>query len=485
MNFNWNYNNLMGIPADHSAAAAARQSKALAALYDDSGRLWLALGHSLVERGFLSQSLLCFQSALACDPELDGVQAIRGFVLFRLGRYEEAMSAYMTALAEQADDADVWLNLGVLFQACGHLEEALSCFVTALFHKPGSAMCWSNRAKAERALGDFAAAAKSFACALKLAPNDAVLRVDLALSLLSIGDFANGWRAYDTRFQLANKPGELAGRWPLWAGEPVDGKRILIVTEQGLGDIFQFVRYVERLQALGAEVTLRVSSRMIPVLRGMLSPCELVSELEPDTTFDFETALMSLPYRLTPTSVLTPDPLRYIAADPDRAASWAKRLASTDDTFRVGIAWQGNPFYQEDRKRSFALSEFAAVAEVPHVRLVSLQQQYGVEQLADCAFAVEQIEGTPDRDGAFVDTAAIIDSLDLVITSDSAIAHLAGALGKTVWLALPFVPDWRWGVSGETTDWYPTMRLFRQTRDGDWASVFAEIASALEALVTD
>jgi tetratricopeptide (TPR) repeat protein len=449
-------------------------------LYEESGKLWVLLGHALIARGYLSQSLLCFQSALACEPELIGVHAIRGFVLLKLDRHEEAMAAYMAALAQQPQDADIWLNLGVIYQIAGYVEEALSCFETALLQRPGFVAAWKNRAKAQCALGDFAGARVSFTAATMLSPDSQMLRLDRAICLMMLGQYEEGWAAYDARLHIGAEPRILTDRWPIWQGEAVAGRSVLVLGEQGIGDIFQFVRHIRDLAALGAVVTLQVAERLIPVLEGLDADCVVIAELQPDAHFDFEIPLMSLPHRLSLAGVSPPVPARYLSTSPARLDYWQRRLELGEKSLRVGITWQGNPDFADDARRSVPLAAFGALADVPGVRLISLQGHAEAGQLDTSDLPIERLGDDVDRDGAFVDTAAILDTIDLLITSDTAIAHLAGALGRPVWLALRHVPDWRWGMIGETTPWYPTMRLFRQSRDGDWDGVFAAIRLALQ-----
>ena len=439
---------------------------------------WLDLGRSMAARGRLQQALLCFEAAQESDPQSAEPLAERGLVLFKLNRPAEAMAAYTAALTLAPDHSDTWLNLGVLYQVHGHFDEARSCFETVLARRPRFVIGWSNLAKMHRALGDIEAALTCFREALRWAPDDPTIALDCAMCQLMLGDFVGGWQGYEARFQINAEPKILPGRFPLWRGEPLDGRRLLVMTEQGFGDTFQFVRFVAALAGLGAAVTLRAPVRLLPVLSGLSVSCRLVDDIGAEERFDFEAPLMSLPLFLMPEAIMPPDPPRYLGSEAARAARWASRLTDAAASLKIGIAWQGNPAFVDDINRSVPLSAFAGLAALPGVRLISLQVAVGLQQLQEAGVAVEQL-GAIDVDGAFIDTAAIIDGLDLVITSDTAVAHLAGALGRPVWLALAKVPDWRWGMAGDTTPWYPAMRLFRQTDAGDWNAVFARIGAAL------
>ncbi len=464
--------------------ACVSDSRAEAPRSDHTAATWLALGQSLAASRRFDDALVAFAAAANADDTYPGLHAARAVVLFQLGHANEALADYMAALQLDPGDADTWLNLGVLYQASGYFAEALSCFETALTQRPRFIAAWSNRAKAQRQLGDAVGARASFAEAHRLDPDNAMTRSDLAMTDLMLGEWNVGWAGYEARLAVNAEPRILTSRWPVWRGEALDGKRIVVLSEQGLGDIFQFARFIRDLQMRGANVTLRLPETMLPVMAGLAADVRLVHDLESDAQFDFEIAMMSLPHRLSPDAIVSPDPLRYLAPDPVRVAKWRDRLGTGMRGVNIGIGWQGNPAFIDDARRSIPLDAFAAIAERQGIRLVSLQKHAGAEQLAEVAFPVERVPDDIDADGAFVDTAAIIDCLDLVITSDTALAHLAGALGHPVWLALPFVPDWRWGTAGETTPWYPTMRLFRQRTDGDWGGVFARMCGALEGLIS-
>jgi tetratricopeptide (TPR) repeat protein len=452
---------------------------------DESAAIWLALGQSLVGRGLLEQALLCFKAAIACDAGHAAAFAARAVALFQLGRHDEAMADYMAALALEPANADVWINLGVLYQKADCADEAMSCFETALLHRPSSADAWANRGRTQFASGDLDGALQSFSAALVYRPGDGRLHFDRAVVLLAKGEWAAGWQAYDARLKLNIEPRILTRCFPLWQGEPLEGKRVLALSEQGIGDVFQFVRFVRQLSELGAVVTLHVQSHLLAVLQGLCADCTVIDHFEADARFDFEIPLMSLPGRLArDASVLAPFEA-YLSADNGRCAYWdriSRDLAP--NARRIGICWQGNPGYSGDRRRSVPLAAFRPISALDGVRLISLQKHIGIDQMAASDIGVIDLGPEVDGDGAFLDTAAIIAGLDLVITSDTAVAHLAGAMGRPVWLMLADVPDWRWGTTGKTTPWYPTIRLFRQTTPGDWDSVISAVVEALRADVS-
>jgi len=268
---------------------------------------------------------------------------------------------------------------------------------------------------------------------------------------------------------------------PLWDGAPLAGRRLLLRAEQGLGDTIQFARYA-RAAARSGPVALECPAALARLL-SQSGLCEAVVARGEDVAFDVEAALMSAPFLLDPGLECAGGMVPYLSAEPDRVCRWARRLDAARG-LKVGVCWQGNPAYRADRVRSIPLARFLPLAGIPGVTLVSLQKGPGADQLAGLPsdsgimdFGAALDEGSD----AFVDTAAVMANLDLVVTSDTAAAHLAGALGIETWLALAFAPDWRWGRAGETTPWYPAMRLFRQGAPGDWDGVFAKIARELAA----
>lgn len=446
---------------------------------ETSAAVWVALGQTLVQQKHVEQSLLCYKAAIACDARNASAYAARGLSYFQLARYDEAMDDYISALQIDPANAGTWTNLGVLYQTVDCLDEAISCFETALLHDAHAPEAWANLGRSQFANGDFGAAVMSFSAAITLKPGDARLHFDRSVVMLASGEWREGWQAYEARLKLSVEPQVLTQCFPLWQGESLAGKRVLALTEQGIGDVFQFVRFVRHLSALGAEVTLHVQSHLKPVLGGLLIDCRVIDHFDPEMQFDYEVPVMSLPLRLGGIEVLSRFSA-YVAADDARIARWDARLQTDAGTRRrVGIAWQGNPSYAGDARRSLPLTAFKPLADLEDIALIALQKHVGLDQIATAGVPLVALGPHVDVDGAFVDTAAIIASLDLVITSDSAVAHLAGAMGKPVWLLLGNVPDWRWGRVGTSTPWYPTMRLFRQTVPGDWASVMADVKNAL------
>jgi hypothetical protein len=322
-----------------------------------------------------------------------------------------------------------------------------------------------------------------FQKAARLDPQAVEPRYQAALARLALGDFANGWREFEWRLKRG-APARRTFDLPTWNGAELSGHRVLIHSEQVLGDTLQFIRYVPLASARGAEPILDVPPRLITLLRES-GFTNLIAPDEPPPECHLQAPLLSLPGLLGTVLETIPAQIPYLSAGPELVAEWHDKLVSIDG-FKIGIAWQGDAAHPRDRFRSIPLADFELLARVAGVRLISLQMKDGLDQLANLAgrFEVNDFGDKLDTAaGAFMDTAAIMKNLDLVVTADTAAAHLAGALGARVWVALSTAADWRWLRERDDSPWYPTMRLFRQTATGDWVDVFRRMAAAVEPLV--
>jgi hypothetical protein len=314
--------------------------------------------------------------------------------------------------------------------------------------------------------------------ALRIKPDFIDAHWSLALNLLLLGDFERGWPEYEWL-----SPQTLLQ--PVWDGGSLKGRSILIYGEGGLGDQIQFVRYAPVVKRYGGTVIVSCRKPLLPLLASCPGIDELVATGSALPAFDVQAPLMSLPWILKTSLSTVPADIPYLFADPRLQDKWQRRLRRYPG-FQIGIAWQGNPEFLKDCPRSIPFVHFAPLAGLAGVRLLSLQKGAGIEQLEAAAmqFPVTVLgSGLDKRGGAFMDTAAVMKNLDLVITSDTAIAHVAGALGVPVWVALSHGAEWRWLLEREDSPWYPSMRLFRQTRPGDWEGVFARMAQELSKRV--
>jgi tetratricopeptide (TPR) repeat protein len=431
----------------------------------------------------LDEALASYEAALALQPNLLATLNNRGNLLRALGRPEAALASLDQAVKLRPDDPRTLTNRGAAYKAMMRYDAALADYDQALAIDPRRPETLSNRGVALEALGRFDEALASYDQALEIQPDHMEAVRNRGLLQLLTGAWREGWACCESRRRLATwVPRDFPGP-ELERLENARGARVLVYAEQGLGDTIQFARFARRLVAAGASVTLEVQAPLVELMSG-LRDVAVVSRADPTPAFDFHAPLMSLPRLMD----LQPEGLDaevpYLAADPARTIDWAARLAG--DGFRVGVAWQGNPKGEIDLGRSIPLAAFSGLGAVSGPRLISLQRGFGSEQLEALpdGLVVEALgEAFDAGDQAFLDTAAVMANLDLVVTSDTAIAHLAGALGRPVWVVLKSVPDWRWGLEGEVSPWYPTARLFRQSARGDWGGVFEQVAAALEAEV--
>jgi tetratricopeptide (TPR) repeat protein len=426
-----------------------------------------------------------YENAIALRPDFPEALNNLGNVSRVLCRYDEALAAYDRAIALVPDYAGALTNRGNVLRDMHRYAEALESHERALALEPGLAEIYNNRGSVYRDISRFDDAMRDYRDALSLAPGHIEARWSLGLTQLLLGDWEQGWENYELRFgkryNASRRPDNPA---PEWLGEPLAGRRILLYGEQGNGDVIQFVRYAAALEAQGAEVTVLTHRRLHRLLSSVGATVKFASAVTPEQPFDFQIALMSIPRILTlrPGNVVARTP--YLAADPRRVDIWRARLGGHG--FKVGLCWQGNPAGSIDNGRSLPLREFAPLATIDRVRLVSLQKNHGVEQIDKRpAGMILETPGHDFDDGAdaFVDTAAMMANLDLVVTSDTSIAHLAGALGRPVWIVLKHVPDWRWLLGRADSPWYPNARLFRQHAVDDWASAVRDVAAALGARV--
>jgi tetratricopeptide (TPR) repeat protein len=456
-----------------------------------------------------------FDNAIALKPDFAEAFNNRGNVLFELKRFEEALANYDRAIALKPDNADAFNNRGNALKDLKRFEEALASYERATKLKPDYAQAFYNRGtilfelkRIEDSLADLNKAIKldpkhaeafyNRASALKELKRieEAITDLDQAISLkpdypdalwnralcrLLLGRYQEGWTEYEWRWQTAHM---MTQRRPFrqrqWSGKSdISGKTILLHTEQGYGDTIMVARYISRVAAMGARVMLDVPMAVVPLLAQVAGVTEVVSKGQMLPSFDIHCPMMSLPAAFATTLETIPAEVPYLSVPSVHAEKWAQRLAKTGVP-RVGISWSGNPKHMYDAERSIDLRRLLPLLSRKDVQFVSLQKELR-EGDADILRANSQIVQFGDAVDSFADTAAIISSLDLVISCDTSVAHLAGALGKPVWILLQFVPDWRWLLDRDDSPWYPTARLFRQSERNGWDPVLSSVERALNS----
>ena len=439
------------------------------------------LGLALLEQGRAAEAEAELARAVRLQPGNPAALNSHGMALAELNRVGEAHEALSRAASLAPGSAWIRNNLGSVLHDLGRGEDALQVLDDALRLQPGYPEAHANRGMVLQDLARFDEARADFDAAIALRPGypEALKRRAMLRLLL---DDAGGWADYDAAMQgFRRARGADPAGIPYWRGEPLQGRRVLLHEGSGIGDTLQFFRFVPALAARGARLVFSGPPSLFALLRSSGAPVEFAAPGESGPC-DFQCDLWSLPGLLGAAGAAGAAPVPYLAPDPEAVVHWKAWLG--EGGFNIGVCWQGNPARKIDLGRSVPLAAFAPLAAIPGVRLVSLQRKVGLEQLHSLPPGMAVRDPGPGFDAgadAFRDTAALMDSLDLVVSSDTAVAHLAGALGRPVWVALKHVPEWRWGLGRDDTPWYPTMRLFRQPRRGDWAGVFAAMAERLRA----
>ena len=455
--------------ADHAATLLAR---AVEARPSHAGAR-LALARARLDAGQKGGALDAATTALALDPSQAEAHFLLGTALSALGRTEEAIASLLQAVARQPRHAAAHLNLGNAWADLDRFEEAERFCRAAIALDPALAEAHASLGFILTSSSRLAEAVAACDAAIALRPDFAEAHWNRAVACLLAGDFAAGfagceWRKRHRRFHgsLPDLPG------PSWMGEDLTGRTILVRAEQGLGDTIQLSRYLPCLAALGARVRLVCDARLIPLLRTLPGAVEIAAREAPLPPHDLWVDQMSLPRLFATTSETVPAPPGYLQADPAWAAAWR---ATLPDGPRIGLVWAGNPAHANDRRRSLPPGTLAPLLEIPGLHFVSLQLGPRAAETADMPGVIDPTARLAD----YAATAALVAALDLVITVDTSVAHLAGGLGRPVWVMLPFAPDWRWMLGSDSSPWYGSMRLFRQERPGYWRGVVARVAEAL------
>ena len=509
----------------HALLGAGRAAEAeplchavLARNIGDAGA-WLLLGLIALQTGNLLYAEAAVRRSLALRPErADAVTALIA-ILKRAGRHAEAEATLraaapkqgprsiqgqvelaemqrergaiaeaeatlLQALAADGASAEAWHALGLLRQAQGETAAAEGSFKRALELQPSFVAAWINYGSLKAGLERFAEAVPLYGRALALAPDHAAAHWNRALALLTIGDYPAAWRDYDWRWHIPELVASAEVK-PLdrrWRGEPVSGKTVLLRSEQGVGDTIQLARYAPLVARQGARVILAVQPTTVSLLAQLPGIERVMSVADPLPAYDLQATLPDLPGLFGTSLATIPDQRGYLRPDPARAAHWKERLAGEPRT-KVGLIWAGNPRHREDRFRSIALKTMEPLLRRDDVAWFSLQVGARAADLGTLAPPVRVTDLAAELTD-FSETAAALAALDLLISVDTAPAHLAGALGRPAWLLITRQADWRWMREREDTPWYASLRLFRQERQGDWGPVIARVAAALDDRIT-
>ena len=488
--------------------------RALASL-PASAETWTNRGNVLGELKRLEDAVASYDRAIALSPEFFGARYCRALALAELGRFEDALASLEKALTIAPGNADAWTHCGNVLFALKRHEEALACYDKALAIRPHHAKTHNDRGVALAELGRLKAALESYDKAISLKPDPAealnnrglalvelgcideaiesylaatAIKTDFAeahfdeaLCRLLVGDLPRGWEKYEWRWKRKDR------RWkirdfpqPKWLGDAdVRGETVLLHTEQGLGDTIQFCRYAPLVADRGADVVVVVQPALRSLLESLPGRVRVLADSDALPAFDLHCPLPSLPLAFRTTLESIPARIPYLTPAKERVEAWRARLGRKE-SLRIGLVWSGHRLHKRDRHRSVPLGHLAILARAGY-ELFSLQKDIrDSDQGAFDSIGIIRHFGGELAD--FGDTAALASLMDVVISVDTAVAHLAGAIGKRVWIILPYAPDWRWLLEREDNPWYPTARLFRQTRAGDWSSVVARVLEELRRL---
>lgn len=454
------------------ADGAADCFEAVIALKPDHAGAHVNLGIVRQQQGRLAEALALYERAVGLKPAMPEAWTDLGALLLQLRRLDEAEKALGTAFRLAPTDVATQLNLGNLRLEQGRLDEAMALYQTVLNAEPNHAAAMLNLGRALKELGRPADALRHYRQAEALAPDNATIRWNLGVCRLLLGDWLRGWQGFEARFAADAVAGPgIDG--PAWTGGPVG--TLLIHGEQGLGDTIQFARFAAPAKARGVgRVVLAAQAPLMELMRGVAGIDAVVPQGGPPPPYDAQIAMMSLGAALQITGTSLP-PAPYLTADPKRARAWAERLGPG---FKVGLVWQGHRLHRNDRNRSLPAAALAPLLAVPGIHWFSLQKEPATGDLTALPGVTDLAAELTD----FTETAAAIQAMDLVIAVDTAVAHLAGALGRPVWLALPHAPDWRWLMGRSDSPWYGTARLFRQSERGVWSGPVAAMKAALARL---
>ena len=446
----------------------------------ESTQLLHELGLGFQKLGETQEALACFKKALRRTPNDPNILNNLGNVHQELGRLESALEFYRKSISLCPHKPHAWNNLGLALQKLERPDEAMESFSQAMTADPEYEEASLRMGVIADEQGKWREAKKHYQKALKIQPDYAEAHYNLGMLLLRIGRFNLGWRAHEwrlkTRLFVKNSP---AFAQPLWDGSPMGSKTLLIRTEQGLGDAIQFIRFLPLAAERCKRILLQCPQSLLKLFacaKGAQSVVAWLPITEKTRSFDRHVSLMSLP-ALFQTELDSIPAAPYLTVENSHREYWKKRLEPDSATRRVGLVWSGGKRHRNDRKRSLALDELAALFDVPDVSFYSLQKGTPAEQTARHSGRIVDLTSEIDD---FLDTAALIMELDLVIGVDTSVIHLAGALGKPVWTLLPYPADWRWMLERSHTPWYPAMRLFRQSHFSDWGQVIQKVAGALK-----
>jgi tetratricopeptide (TPR) repeat protein len=458
-----------------AAESAARTAISLSPKLPEAHR---NLANALAEQNRHQEAVVAYRQSLSIAPQNADAYYGLANAQRKLKQWDAGVDSYRQAVRLRPRFAEAINNLGATLRLKGDLIAALAANRDAIAIQPANARAHSNLATTLSDFDEWESAIAEHRRAIALQPDDPHFHWNLSLALLTVGDFQSGWAEFEYRWGCRDFPSPVRGfAQPLWKGEPLNGRRILLYAEQGFGDTIQFARYVPLVAGLGGKVILEVHPELCRLLTGTPGAERVIARGQPLPPFDVQCPLMSLPLALGTTIETIPLPAP-ISFDPARAKYWRARLAELKPGRKIGLVWAGQSWHPNDHNRSIPPERLGPLGAIPDACFISLLK--GSAQPPPPSSPLAMTDWTSEL-GDFSDTAALLSELDLVITVDTAVAHLAGSLGKRTFLLLPFTPDFRWLLKRIDSPWYPTVRLFRQPQRGDWDQPLREIAGEFAA----
>lgn len=483
-----------GVAKYHNNLANALRSKGLLvqaiAAYREAVRLnpenaetHYNLGVALREQGSIDDAIVAYQNAIICKTDFFDARNDLGSALREKGLLDQAILYLRGAVQLRPQMYKAYNNLANALHEKGELTEAAAVLRQAIAIEPGVAELYNNLATILRDVGQLEESAAALNEAIRLRPDFPEAHFNLSVNYLQKGEYTQAWPEFKYRWQCRGFPsprGQFAQ--PRWDGEPLDGRTIFLHSEAGFGDTIQFVRYAPMVASRGGKVILECQPALLSLMQGISGVERVIATNEPLPSFDLHCPMMNLPLAFGTILQSIPAAVPYIHADPSLIEIWRARLGSAEGELKVGLVWAGNTRFRWDRSRSIELTLLSPLGGVSGVRFYNLQKGPPAIQAENPPPGLKMTHLGSDLH-SFADTAAAMSCLDLIICTDTSSAHLAGALGRPTWLLLQFMPDWRWLLQREDSPWYPTMRLFRQRKRGDWVEAVNRVAESLSELV--
>lgn len=443
---------------------------------------WNGMGYVFLRNNKGTEALTCLQKALSIDPANPDILNRLGLAFLKLKNVRSAVPCFLNSLKQKPDFHQAWCNLAVAWRSSNEIEMAIQACERALKIQPRDPANWTNLGVLYQEQNNVEEALFAYRKAISIDEGFHLAHVNEGIVLLLKGELLHGWAKYEYRWRTPEIQNQRQMKMPLWRGEKsLAGKTILIHSDQGFGDTIQCLRFVPLLAKMGAIVHLEVNAVLVELARPVKGVTSVVPLGEAGQTFDFQCPFLSLPLAFKTSLESIPRDVPYLGPSSKAFQKW-KSFETRPGKLRVAIVWRGNSQHENDKNRSFSLEAFKPLLALENCEFINLQ--WGLNGEEEALFSkVPNFRDVMPAISTFDDTAAVMAHVDLVITVDSAVAHLAGALGNRVWVLLPFAPDWRWLLNRSDSPWYPTARLFRQPRPRDWESVVQEVVVNVMALL--